>query len=373
MGPAPEDNRVSADEALARLIEGNRRFLRGEARGAAFRRETLADLAQAQRPMRPSSVAATRGCRPNGSSIPAWENCSWCAWPATSSPRRSRGRLQYAGSHLQTPLFVVLGHEGCGAIAAALAAKHEGEQFRSRVQRSWRASSPASRSSSRHCPPRKVVAGRREQRAVDGPPDPGFAGRAGRGGGRTDEDRRRGVRARDRPGPAPAPGRADMTPWPVRQTFDLVVVGKRLGVLLLAVAAYCSAAGLLVRTFELRVIESGECGDPDQHPHPEPPAELPQPGGLRPLVVGPRAVGPADQRHPQPGRQVRRLPAGRRPGPFAGRRDARGLRRGPEASPARRAAAAAGAAGVRARGGRPAARAAVSRGAALRRRRRVEA
>ena len=44
------------------------------------------------------------------------------------------GTLQYAGSYLETPLFVVLGHEGCGAIAAALATKHEGEQFRSRVQ-----------------------------------------------------------------------------------------------------------------------------------------------------------------------------------------------------------------------------------------------
>ncbi len=44
------------------------------------------------------------------------------------------GSMQYAGSYLQTPLFVVLGHEGCGAISAALAAKHQGEQFRSRVQ-----------------------------------------------------------------------------------------------------------------------------------------------------------------------------------------------------------------------------------------------
>jgi carbonic anhydrase len=31
-------------------------------------------------------------------------------------------------------LFVVLGHEGCGAITAALATKHEGAQFRSRIQ-----------------------------------------------------------------------------------------------------------------------------------------------------------------------------------------------------------------------------------------------
>ena len=35
---------------------------------------------------------------------------------------------------METPLFVILGHEGCGAIAAALATKHQGEQFRSRVQ-----------------------------------------------------------------------------------------------------------------------------------------------------------------------------------------------------------------------------------------------
>ena len=44
------------------------------------------------------------------------------------------GTLQYAGAYLETPLFMILGHEGCGAITAALATKHEGEQFRSRVQ-----------------------------------------------------------------------------------------------------------------------------------------------------------------------------------------------------------------------------------------------
>ena len=268
MGPAPEDNRVSADEALARLIEGNRRFLRGEARGAAFRRETLADLARAQRP-----YATILGC--SDSRVPP----EWIFDAGLGelfvvrvagnilSPEVA-GTLQYAGSYLQTPLFVVLGHEGCGAIAAALAAKHEGEQFRSRIQTLLASILPGlPEFEPTLSPEEQVVAGRREQRAVDGPPDPGFAGRAGPGGGGADEDRRRGVRARDRPGPAPAPGRAGMTPWPVRQTFDLVVVGRRLGfdlvvvgrrlALLLAVAAYCAAVGLLVRTFEIRVISRG--------------------------------------------------------------------------------------------------------------------
>jgi carbonic anhydrase len=35
---------------------------------------------------------------------------------------------------LQTPLFVVLGHEGCGAVSAALATKIEGAQHCSRIQ-----------------------------------------------------------------------------------------------------------------------------------------------------------------------------------------------------------------------------------------------
>jgi predicted membrane chloride channel (bestrophin family) len=59
-----------------------------------------------------------------------------------------------------------------------------------------------------------------------------------------------------------------MNPWPVGQTydlvvigrrlgFDLVVVGRRLGTVLLAVAAYCAAADLVARTLEMRVISRG--------------------------------------------------------------------------------------------------------------------
>jgi carbonic anhydrase len=43
------------------------------------------------------------------------------------------GTLQYAGVHLRTPLFVVLGHEGCGAVQAALSAKWQGARERSRI------------------------------------------------------------------------------------------------------------------------------------------------------------------------------------------------------------------------------------------------
>jgi len=134
MGTSPDVTGPSADEALARLIDGNRRFLRGEARSAAFRRDTLADLAKAQRP-----YATILGCS-DSRVPPEWvfdaglgELFVIRVAGNVFSPEVA-GTLQYAGSYLETRLFVVLGHEGCGAITAALATKHVGAQFRSHVQ-----------------------------------------------------------------------------------------------------------------------------------------------------------------------------------------------------------------------------------------------
>ena len=45
------------------------------------------------------------------------------------------GTLQYAAVHLHTPLFVVLGHEGCGAVQAAVATKWHGARERDRIAR----------------------------------------------------------------------------------------------------------------------------------------------------------------------------------------------------------------------------------------------
>ena len=134
MATTHEGTGLTSDEALGRLIEGNQRFLRGEARRSAFRQETLTELAKAQRP-----YATILGC--SDSRVPP----EWIFDAGMGelfvvrvagnilSPEIS-GTLQYAGSYLETPLFVILGHEGCGAITAALATKHEGAQFRSRVQ-----------------------------------------------------------------------------------------------------------------------------------------------------------------------------------------------------------------------------------------------
>jgi carbonic anhydrase len=125
---------VTADEALARLVAGNERFRRGEARGAAPTPEALAALAQGQQPF-----ATILGCS-DSRVPPEWvfdaglgELFVVRVAGNVLSPEVA-GSLQYAGTQLQTPLFVVLGHEGCGAVAAALATKHEGSRHRSRIQ-----------------------------------------------------------------------------------------------------------------------------------------------------------------------------------------------------------------------------------------------
>ena len=44
------------------------------------------------------------------------------------------GSLQYARAHLHTQLFVVLGHEGCGAVSAALETRERDTRQRSGIQ-----------------------------------------------------------------------------------------------------------------------------------------------------------------------------------------------------------------------------------------------
>jgi carbonic anhydrase len=129
-----EGPQLSADEALQRLVDGNQRFLRGTTRTSPFHRESLADLAKAQQP-----YATILGCS-DSRAPPEWifdtglGELFVVRVAGNVLGHEIAGTLQYAGSHLKTPLFVVLGHEGCGAISAALATKHEGEQFRARIQ-----------------------------------------------------------------------------------------------------------------------------------------------------------------------------------------------------------------------------------------------
>ena len=125
---------MSADEALQRLKAGNERFLRGEAHLGGLPRETPAELASGQQPF-----ATILGCS-DSRVPPEWifdvglgELFVIRVAGNVLSPEIA-GSIQYAVAHLRTPLLMVLGHEGCGAIQAALETKYQGVRQHSRIQ-----------------------------------------------------------------------------------------------------------------------------------------------------------------------------------------------------------------------------------------------
>jgi carbonic anhydrase len=125
---------ISADEALQRLIAGNQRFQRGESLLRGVSREALAELARGQRPF-----AAILGCSDSRVSPEMIFDAGLgelfvMRMAGNVLAAEVAGSMQYAGDHLVTSLMVVLGHEGCGAIQAALASKHKGARERSRIQ-----------------------------------------------------------------------------------------------------------------------------------------------------------------------------------------------------------------------------------------------
>jgi len=124
----------TADQALERLVEGNARFVDGKARFPTVQKEVLADLARAQRP-----YATILGC--SDSRVPpelvfdaGFGELFIIRVAGNVISPEVMGTLQYAAVHLRTPLFVVLGHEGCGAVKAALAAKFHGAQERRHIE-----------------------------------------------------------------------------------------------------------------------------------------------------------------------------------------------------------------------------------------------
>ena len=124
----------TADDALRRLVVGNERFVRGEARFPTVQKEILAELAKGQRPH-----ATIIGC--SDSRVPpelvfdaGFGELFIVRVAGNVISPEVMGTVQYAAVHLHTPLFVVLGHEGCGAVQAALATKDHRARERERIE-----------------------------------------------------------------------------------------------------------------------------------------------------------------------------------------------------------------------------------------------
>ena len=126
-----ENTVLSAEQGVSRLIEGNKRFATGEAHFPTVCKETLAALAREQHP-----YATILGCADSRVPPELIFDANFgelfivrVAGNVISS--EVMGSIQYAGSHLHTPLFVVLGHEGCGAVKSAIESKLNGAKHHS--------------------------------------------------------------------------------------------------------------------------------------------------------------------------------------------------------------------------------------------------
>jgi carbonic anhydrase len=124
----------TAEEALTRLKSGNARFLSGKSHFPRLQKQVLAELAKGQQP-----YATILGC--SDSRVPpelvfdaGFGELFIVRVAGNVLGPSIAGTLQYAGTHLRTPLFVVMGHEGCGAVQAAVAWKFQGAQQASRIE-----------------------------------------------------------------------------------------------------------------------------------------------------------------------------------------------------------------------------------------------
>lgn len=119
------DAPVDATAALARLIEGNERFVKGKTKWVPVTPAELAKLEEGQYPF-----ATVLGC--SDSRVPVelifdqgLGDLFIIRLAGHIVDSHVQGSLEYAFLHLRTKLIVILGHENCGAVTAAMAAKEQ--------------------------------------------------------------------------------------------------------------------------------------------------------------------------------------------------------------------------------------------------------
>lgn len=110
----------NAEEALARLKSGNGRFMEDKSLHIHEKTSWRSQLVESQKPF-----ATVLGC--SDSRVPpelifdvGFGDLFTIRLAGNIIAEDVIGSLQYAVAHLKTPLVVVLGHEGCGAVTATV-------------------------------------------------------------------------------------------------------------------------------------------------------------------------------------------------------------------------------------------------------------
>jgi len=146
-------------QALERLMEGNARFVQGKVQHPHQTAQWRSGLTSGQHP-----IAAVLGC--SDSRVPVEElfdqgfgDLFVIRVAGNVAGEDERGSIEYAVAHLNVPLVLVVGHESCGAVTAALSPESERRREAAEVQALLAHIEPALKALATGTPEERVLRG----------------------------------------------------------------------------------------------------------------------------------------------------------------------------------------------------------------------
>lgn len=112
--------RPSADDALNALMEGNRRFVSGQLEHPNHCDESRQEVASGQEPIATVLTCADSRVPPVDIFDQGIGDIFVVRVAGNIIGDHTLGSIEYAVSHLHTPLVIVLGHSSCGAVGAVV-------------------------------------------------------------------------------------------------------------------------------------------------------------------------------------------------------------------------------------------------------------
>jgi carbonic anhydrase len=117
--PSKPQNVISPDASLERLLKGNARYVEGVSRRHDFKHEREA-LAKGQNPYAAILSCADSRIAPEYAFDSGRGDLFVCRVAGNFANTETIASLEYAVAVLNAPLILVLGHESCGAVDAAI-------------------------------------------------------------------------------------------------------------------------------------------------------------------------------------------------------------------------------------------------------------
>jgi carbonic anhydrase len=140
--PPKPQNVLSPDAALERLMEGNDRYVKGKMKRHDFIAERPA-LALGQNPFAGILGCADSRVGPEDAFDVGRGDLFVCRVAGNFADVHSIASFEYGVAVLNTPLILVLGHNKCGAVDAAVKAVKDGQEFPGQIPSLIKAIRPA--------------------------------------------------------------------------------------------------------------------------------------------------------------------------------------------------------------------------------------